>query len=261
MKKKLLELNDIAVGYSNTGLILNHVNLTVFENDFLGIIGPNGGGKTTLIKTILGLLSHSEGNISFYKDGVKQECINIGYIPQINQIDRKFPISVYDTILSGFKMKKSLFFRFTETQKQQAKELANKMGIGHLLHKPIGELSGGQLQRILLARATIDRPDLLILDEPNTYIDKQFEHQFYHFLQKLNQNTAIIMVSHDVGTVLSIVKNIACVNSSVHYHEGNIVSEEWLNKAFNCPIDIITHGKIPHRVLSQHTDCDCCDSQ
>lgn len=254
---KVIELKDISTGYKNNPPILKGVNLTVYQKDFLGIIGPNGGGKTTLLKTILNIVKPSAGNIIFYKNGEPADSIKIGYLPQINQIDKKFPISIHDVILSGISLKNS-FAAYTKTQKEKVKIVAEQMGLADFINKPIGELSGGQLQRTLLGRAIVDEPEILILDEPNSYVDKKFENSFYKLLEEINQTTAIIMVSHDVGTVLSIVKNIACVNRGLHYHAGADVSAEWLDATYNCPIDIIGHGDFPHRVLGKHEGCECC---
>ena len=256
---KVLDLINISVGYDNNPFVLKGVNLSVYENDFLGIIGPNGGGKTTLLKTILNLIKPTEGSILFYKKGIEVAKANIGYLPQINQIDKKFPISVFDVILSGITLKKSLFSSYTKKQKEQARVIVKQMGLEDLIDRPIGALSGGQLQRALLGRAIVDNPDILILDEPNSYVDKRFESNFYKILEEINKTTAVIMVSHDVGTVLSMVKNIACVNGGLHYHSGTNVSSKWLTEAYNCPIDIVGHGDLPHRVLDKHEGCACCD--
>ena len=261
MTNKILELKNITVGYESNRPILNYVNLNVYQNDFLGIIGPNGGGKTTLLKTILGLIKPTTGDIVFYKKNQAVNRLNIGYLPQINQIDKKFPISVFDVILSGLTAKRKFFTYFTNEQKEQAKNVAHRMGLENLINRPIGNLSGGQLQRTLLGRAIVDNPDLLILDEPNSYVDKRFETNFYKILEEVNLNTAIIIVSHDVGTVISLVKNIACVNEGLHYHAGSNVSSEWLEQTYtSCPIEIVGHGDFPHRVLEKHDGCKCCDS-
>lgn len=258
---EILKISDLTVGYKADPPILNKVNLNVYQNDFLGIIGPNGGGKTTLLKTILGLISPRSGNITFLQNGIKQNKLNIGYLPQINQIDNKFPISVYDVILSGMATKKQTFFNKKADEKKIVETVAIKMGVQDYLQSPIGDLSGGQLQRTLLGRAIIDKPNLLILDEPNSYVDKRFETNFYHLLDELNTETSIILVSHDVGTVISLVKNIACVNRGIHYHAGSDVTPEWLEENFiACPIEMVGHGKFPHRVLEQHDDCDCCNN-
>lgn len=260
MSKPLVKIRDLSVGYENKPSVLKKVNLDVFQNDFLGIIGPNGGGKTTLLKTLLGLIKPTGGTISFFPEGKKNSELNIGYLPQINQIDKKFPISVNDVILSGLTMPTRFFSTYTKQQKERVTVVAKHMGLEDLLNRPIGALSGGQLQRALLGRAIVDQPDLLILDEPNTYVDKRFETNFYNLLEDINKDTAIILVSHDVGTVISLVKNIACVNEGLHYHSGTNVSADWLEKSYNsCPIEIIGHGNLPHRVLGKHNGCDCCE--
>jgi zinc transport system ATP-binding protein len=218
---EIVKISNLSVAYGNEPPVLKNVDLNVFQNDFLGIIGPNGGGKTTLLKAMLGLLNISSGVIEFYKQGDKVNKLNIGYLPQINRIDKKFPISVLDVILSGLTIKRNFFSNFTAQQKEQAIHTAIKMGLGDLLRRPVGDLSGGQLQRALLGRAIVDNPDLLVLDEPDSYVDKQFEADFYDILSELNTHTAIILVSHDVGTIIPQVKNVACVNGSLHYHPAN----------------------------------------
>lgn len=256
---KILEISDLSVGYDDNPYVLKNVNLNVFQDDFLGIIGPNGGGKTTLLKTILGLVKPTDGSISFFRNDVKTDKINIGYLPQINQIDKKFPISVHDVILSGLTIKHSVFSPYTKEQKERVGVIAYQMGLDKLIDRPIGALSGGQLQRTLLGRAIIDGPDLLVLDEPNSYVDKRFETDFYKILEDINKDTAIILVSHDVGTVISLVKNIACVNEGLHYHSGTNITTEWLEESYSsCPIEIVGHGDFPHRVLDKHEGCECC---
>lgn len=263
MTNKILEVDNVEVGYDPNNPVLKNVNLTVFDQDFLGIIGPNGGGKTTLLKTILGLVQPSKGSITFWdKDKNITNSLNIGYLPQINTIDKKFPISVFDVILSGLTAKRKLFTYYSSEQKEKARAIANQMGLEPLIERPIGNLSGGQLQRTLLGRAIVDDPDLLILDEPSSYVDKRFETDFYKILEDINKRTAIILVSHDVGTVISLVKNIACVNEGLHYHAGTNISTDWLEKSYvSCPIEIIGHGDFPHRILDKHEGCSCCDTE
>lgn len=261
MQNKILEIKGIDVGYDPSNPVLKNVNLEVFEKDFLGIIGPNGGGKTTLLKTILGLIKPTAGNVNFYGRHNTANKLNIGYLPQINTIDKKFPISVFDVILSGLTTQRSFLSYYSSQQKERARSVASQMGLDALIERPIGNLSGGQLQRTLLGRAIVDDPDLLILDEPSSYVDKRFETDFYKILEDINKETAIILVSHDVGTVISLVKNIACVNEGLHYHAGANISTEWLEKTYmSCPIEIVGHGSFPHRVLDKHEGCACCDN-
>ncbi|WP_436415442.1 metal ABC transporter ATP-binding protein [Petrimonas sp.] len=249
----IIEIQNLNVGYENKPDVLKNVSLTVFENDFLGIIGPNGGGKTTLLRAILGLIQPASGNISFFDGGKKVNHLNIGYLPQINQIDKKFPISVHEVILSGLTLRGKFIKRYTAEDKRKVQPIAEKMGVENLLNRAIGELSGGQLQRVLLGRAIIDNPKLIILDEPSSYVDKLFETNFYKLLDEINRDIAIVLVSHDVGTIIAQVKNIACVNQNLHYHSGSNISQEWLMGAYDsCPIEILGHGSLPHRVLLQH---------
>jgi zinc transport system ATP-binding protein len=248
---KRIEIKDVTAAYG-AKTVLRNVTVNVYEGDFLGIIGPNGGGKTTLLKVVLGLLPAISGSVHFYKEGKEVSSIKIGYLPQMNQIDKKFPISVKEVIASGLVSEKRLFRSFGAGQQERINEVIRQMGLEELTARPIGELSGGQLQRVLLGRSIVSRPDVLILDEPSSYVDKRFESHFNHLLEEINRESAIILVSHDIGTVLSLVKNIACVNETLHYHAGVDISEDWLGEAYACPIDLIGHGDLPHRVLKKH---------
>lgn len=252
---KIIDIADLSAGYENNPRIIRDISFSVYKNDFLGIIGPNGGGKTTLLRTIMGLIRPTEGNISFYNDeGNKVSKINIGYLPQLNRIDQKFPITVFDVILSGLTVSKRLpFLPLSSKYKLRVQQVAEQMGVDNLLKRSIEELSGGQLQRVLLGRSIIDNPVLLILDEPISYVDKLFETNFYKILDEINSQMAIILVSHDIGTILSMVENVLCVNQDAHYHCGTEISQDWLDKAYDsCPFEIVGHGKIPHRVLRKH---------
>lgn len=245
MAKPIIEIKNLSAGYDGRN-VLHDINLTVYEQDFLGIIGPNGGGKTTLMKCILGLLKPTDGEIIFHCKP------SLGYLPQYNTIDRKFPISVEEVILSGLSVQKSLTARFTPEEKEKSRQVIARMGLEGLEHRAIGQLSGGQLQRALLGRAIISDPSVLILDEPNTYIDKRFEARLYELLAEINKECAIILVSHDIGTVLQQVKSIACVNETLDYHPDTGITTEWLEKNFNCPIELLGHGTLPHRILGEH---------
>ena len=249
--KKLIELINIDAGY-NGKVVLDHVNFSVFQNDFIGIIGPNGGGKTTLLKVILGLLPPASGSVNYYFQGSKEtNNSKIGYLPQFSDVDKKFPISVLEVAQSGLLSNKHFLRQFNREEKKNTIHLLEEMGLGKEIHSQIGELSGGQLQKTFLARAIISSPELLILDEPGTYVDNRFEHELYEMLLEMNKRMAILLVSHDIGIISSYIKTIACVNGSLHYHDSNIISSEQL-QIYNCPIDIITHGKVPHRVLYDH---------
>lgn len=247
--KKIAGLDKVYAGYDGN-TILRNVNLDIYENDFIGIIGPNGGGKTTLVKVILGLLKPFKGEVEYLMETTGSR-LPIGYLPQINVIDKKFPISVGDVVLSGFMDTNKYIQKYSKEEKSLANEIMEDLGIYNLKKNPIGNLSGGQLQRVFLCRAIISSPKLLILDEPNTYVDNKFEGELYEKLSQLNSKMAILIVSHDVGMISTYIKTIACVNGEVHYHKSNIINEEQL-QAYNCPIQLITHGEVPHTVLKTH---------
>jgi zinc transport system ATP-binding protein len=248
---KILELNSVFAGY-NDDVVLNNVSFEIFDDDFIGIIGPNGGGKTTLLNVILGLIKPFQGSVTFYDDIRTERNNKVGYLPQLNKIDSKFPITVKEVVLSGLIYGSICIGRYTKAEKKRADETLKRLGIYNLAKITIGELSGGQVQKVLLARAIISSPRLLILDEPNTFVDNQFEGELYEILKELNEEMAIVIVSHDVGTISSYIKTIACVNKDLHYHKSNKISEEQL-ATYNCPIKLITHGEVPHTVLKKHS--------
>ena len=252
---KLIELHDVSVNYDGYGAIRG-VNLSIDSTDFLGVIGPNGGGKTTLVKAILGMVAY-EGRIDYAPELNSGNERLIGYMPQISEFDRAFPISVMEVVLSGLQGSKGLFGRYTKEDRMKALQLLAECDIEALADRPIGEISGGQMQRALLCRAVIADPKLLILDEPTNFVDNQFEQTLYRTLRRLNERMAIVMVSHDVGTISSVVKEIVCVNGHVHRHRSNIISAEQL-AAYDCPIRLLSHGHVPHTVLEHHPGDGCC---
>lgn len=245
----LITLNRVGVTYDGFEALRN-VCLEIADHDFLGIIGPNGGGKTTLVKAVLGMVPHT-GSITFADELYRGKERLIGYMPQISNFDRNFPISLLETVLSGLQGSKGFWSRYTRADRGKAMELLAQAGIADLAQKPVGEVSGGQLQRALLCRAIISEPRVLILDEPTNFVDNRFENELYRSLQELNKRMAVMMVSHDVGTISSVVKEIVCVNREVHRHRSNILDAEQL-AAYNCPIRLITHGRVPHTVLGYH---------
>ncbi|MCX6235723.1 MAG: ABC transporter ATP-binding protein [Bacteroidetes bacterium] len=246
----ILELESVTAAYGSE-VVLRNVNLTIREKDFIGIIGPNGGGKTTLLKIILGELPPVSGRVLYNPQYIANRQHIIGYLPQRHQFDNKFPITVMDVVLSGLLSRDKFFRRFTKTERQKAIEWLEWTGIAGLKDKNIGQLSGGQAQRVFLCRSLISEPMLLLLDEPDTYVDNTFESDLYRMLTELNTRMAIITVSHDIGTIAAYIKTIACVNRTLHYHPSNIITEEQL-ASYDCPIQIISHGNIPHTILKKH---------
>ncbi len=240
----LVTLNSVSYGYLDEPVV-DQVNLVIRDGDFIGMIGPNGGGKSTIIRIIMGLIQPWNGEVIINKG------VNIGYLPQTHRFDNRYPISVLEVVLSGLLKIKGISTRVTKKDKEVARGVLAKVGMADLAKRSIGELSGGQMQRVFIGRALISSPHLLILDEPVTYVDNRFEQELYHLLELISRETAILLVSHDVGQIVSSVRTIACVNRHLHYHPSNQITEEIL-ESYNCPIDLITHGHVPHRVLHTH---------
>lgn len=252
--KKIITLRNVSVSY-DAHTALDEVNLDIYEDDFIGIIGPNGGGKSSLVKAIMGEVKY-RGELIIDDLLRRDNHFKIGYMPQVSQFDMRFPISIEEVVLSGLQTEKGFFGRYTTKDRERVAEILKKMGIEELANRPIGEVSGGQMQRALLCRAIIAEPKLLILDEPTNFVDNSFEQEFYAMVAELSRQMAVIIVSHDLGTITSIVKSIVCVNRSVHRHNSNILTEEQLRN-YNCPIQILSHGHIPHTVLEHHSGDGC----
>ena len=245
----LFEMYSLSASYG-TNVVLQDVNFKVNESDFIGVIGPNGGGKTTLLKVILGLIKPSAGKIVFNSDLVDDN--SIGYLPQIATGDINYPVDVTDVVLSGMMIRKKIITRMSSADRKKAREVIDELGLSGMERSSLNELSGGQLQRVFLGRAIIGNPKLLLLDEPGNFVDSTFESDFYEKLKELNKRMAILMVSHDIGMISAHVRSYACVNRSLHYHPTSEISNEQL-LAYGCPIQMITHGTVPHTVLKQHS--------
>jgi zinc transport system ATP-binding protein len=244
----LLEIKNLSASY-NGETVLEDVNLNIRQGDFMGVIGPNGGGKTTLLKIILGIMEPLSGEVVINRNLLSRK--KIGYLPQMAEGDINFPLSVRDVVLSGLMMEKKSSGRMTKSDRIRASDIITDLGIGSLEEKNLSELSGGELQRVYLARALVGSPSLLLLDEPGNFVDSSFESGFYDMLKELNKTVTILMVSHDVGTISAYVKSFACVNRHLHFHDSGKITTEQL-KGYNCPIQLIAHGDVPHTVLESH---------
>jgi len=245
----LVELNKVSFSYNNQ-IVLEDVDLTINQRDYLVLIGPNGGGKTTLAKLILGILSPQSGQIVIRLPEGRR---SIGYVPQFSTFDWQFPLRVTEVIRMGRLARRGLLRPYSENDNRAVNKIAETIQIDHLLDSFIGELSGGQLQRVLIARALISDPELLILDEPTASIDTDSRNILNSVLNELNQRIPIMMITHDATAITPQAKRIVCVNRHVYVHDSGEVSEETIEKVYGCPVELIAHG-IPHRVLEQHDD-------
>ena len=203
----LVQLQDISAAY-NGHIVLSDVNFDIETDDFTAITGPNGCGKTTLAKIILGLKKPQSGEVVYYREGRPTDSLRMGYLPQYTDIDKKFPISVRDVILSGLESHTFFPYRYTRQDRQKVEDVVGLMGLETLASRHIEALSGGQLQRVLLARAVVSKPELVILDEPNTYVDRQFQGEMYKMLHAINRHCAIIIISHDLDTMRCEAKRV-----------------------------------------------------
>jgi zinc transport system ATP-binding protein len=250
MNNEIIVFKDVWVSYGGLD-ILKEVNLVVKEHDFLGIIGPNGGGKSTLLKVILGLIKPTRGEIRVFGDTPYNSRKDVGYVPQYSLFDPNFPITVWDVVLMGRMGHTGLLKRYSEKDKKAALDALKTVEMLEYRDWQIGSLSGGQRQRIFIARAVVGDPKLLLLDEPTTGIDAIIREEFYEMLEKLKAKMAIVMVSHDIGAVSVYVDKIACLNHTLYYHNSKELTPEDLDAAYQCPVDLIAHG-VPHRVLKKH---------
>jgi len=249
----LIQLNNVTAGYNRDHPAIENVDLSVKRNDFMAIIGPNGGGKTTLLKVVLGLLMPFKGEVKVFGKSPMHSREKIGYVPQIIP-SRTFPISVLEVVLMGRMGSSRLFKKYSESDRNIAVEKLETLGVSHLAGKRIDQLSGGQKQRVLIARALAGEPELLLLDEPVASVDSETQHSFYNLLSNLNSRMTIVLVTHDVGAVSSHVKSIACINKHLVSH-GETISEKDVAQAYGCPFELIAHG-VPHRVIGAREDRD-----
>lgn len=213
--KKIVEAEKINFFYYKQNKVLTDVSFNVYENDFIGLIGPNGGGKSTLLKIILGLLKPDSGSLKIFGLNSKEARSKIGYVPQYSKIDLDYPISAFEVVMSGFLGKKKVGSRFTKQEKSKALRILKNLKLDDLKDRAIRELSGGQRQRIMIARALVREPKLLLLDEPTNSVDEESGKDLYEFLHELNKKMAIITVSHDVDVISRHVNKIFCLNNKM----------------------------------------------
>ncbi|PID74268.1 MAG: ABC transporter [Desulfobacterales bacterium] len=261
----LVEASGICFSYGGQ-VVLQDIDFTINRGDFIAVIGPNGGGKTTLVKLILGLLSPRSGAIQICGKPPGSARNVVGYVPQYIDHNYSFPATALDVVLMGLFQPRRRLARFTsfsagKTQKAEALETLASLGVAELASRRISELSGGQRQRILIARALVAKPELLILDEPTASLDTQAQTAFLKLLQQVNRNCTILVVSHDLLGIAAYVKSVACVNRTLHFHSAVSSSGELIEAFYStamaakasCPVEQLRQ-QLP--VLQQEISAD-----
>lgn len=251
-RREMIAVEQVWAGYHGQ-IVLEDVSLSVKEGDFVGLIGPNGGGKTTLLRVILGLLTPYRGAVRLLGKPAREGRRYVGYVPQGVEFDHDFPINVWQVAQMGRLGRRGLVRRFRSEDDDVVAEALRNVDMLDQRHRPLGELSGGQRQRVYIARALATEAQALLLDEPATSVDPQVSASIYELLQELNQEMAILMVTHDMAVVSAYVKSVGCLNRRLFYHGDEKLTSEILEEAYQCPVEMIAHG-VPHRVFAKHEE-------
>jgi len=242
----VVRVDGVTFGYDHQ-VVLDDVSLDIGPRDYLAIIGPNGGGKTTLVKLILGLLAPWRGAISLAVSGPHAA----GYVPQFASFDKNFPLRVDEVVAMGRLGLAGVGRSYSSADRAAVDSALDRFGLRSIAGTCVSDLSGGQLQRTLIARALAGEPEVLFLDEPLASIDSESREVVLGTLAELNQRIPVVVVSHDVTLFGGAVKQIACVNRSLHYHSSGELTSEMLEEVYGCPVELVAHG-VPHRVMETH---------
>ncbi|MBW6458615.1 MAG: metal ABC transporter ATP-binding protein [FCB group bacterium] len=246
MPSVIIDVRKLNFSFDKKHPVLNDIDLPVHEHDYLVIMGPNGGGKTTLLKCMLGLLKPDSGSVDYR--GIS--TLDVGYVPQFTTFDKHLPIRVREFIETGL-INRYHPLKSRRMDPEPVEHQIQRFSLSAVAHASIGGISGGELQRVLLARALVRDPKVLFLDEPTTFIDPESRGNLSSLLKELNKTTAIVMITHDTSAIDDHVKNIACINRKLYYHGREERIQDSLEKVYGCPIELIGHG-LPHRVLKEH---------
>jgi zinc transport system ATP-binding protein len=246
----VLEIRDVWLSRRDQ-TVLEAVTLVVESRDYLALLGPNGGGKTTLLQVILGLLEPDRGSVRVFGEEPRRARSRIGYVPQRAGFDLDFPVRVLDLVLMGRLGRRGLLRPFRAEDRSAARAALDRLEMGALAERPIGTLSGGELQRALIARALAVEPRLLLLDEPTASLDERIGRSIWDLLEELSRELTIVLVSHDIGAISQHVRSVACLNRRLFSHPSKELTGEILEATYGCPVELLAHGQ-PHRVLPPH---------
>lgn len=251
MSTENIIVENVSFSY-NSSTVLENVSFSVKEKEFLALIGPNGGGKTTLIKLLLGLLKPDSGKIRIYGLPPEKASHRLGYVPQYLAFNKAFPISVLDVVLMG-RLRFHGRGRPSGSDREAAMQALGEMDMKEYRDRRIDDLSGGQRERVFIARALATDPDVLVLDEPTASLDTAGRTDLYARLREINKTKTILLVTHDMMVLSSYVTAVACVNRNVHYHDDAEITQGMMESGYHCPVELIAHG-VPHRILKTHED-------
>jgi len=240
MKPGVIHIDNLSYSYGGP-LVLDRISLDVDDGEFLGIVGPNGGGKSTLLKIMLGLIQPSHGIVKIMGQTPVKGRSAIGYVPQYVNFDRKFPITVLETVLMGRISRSSTLTGYGKKDTELALQALRETEIEHLRDRILNTLSGGQLQRALIARALVSNPKIFMLDEPTSNVDTRMEQDIFELLKKLNEKSTIIVVSHDIGFISGYVNRVACLNQTLVCHETAAISGKTIEELYGGEVHMIQH--------------------
>lgn len=242
MTRTLVSFDDVSFRYTGP-MVLQHVHLDITEGEFLGVVGPNAGGKSTLLKLMLGLLKPTEGLVSVLGKTPRRATRSIGYVPQYPAFGRDFPITVEQVVLLGRLGVTRWWGGWTAADREAIRGVMESTEITHLAGRQLGTLSGGQLQRVLLARALACEPQLLLLDEPTANIDMRSESDIFDLLRELNRRMTIVVVSHDVGFISRYVTRVACLNGTlICCHPTYELDGQTINQLYGGAVRMVGHA-------------------
>ena len=247
----IIEIKNLNFSYQSDSPVIENASFSVRQGESGCIIGPNGGGKSTLLKLMLGLLQPASGTIRIFGKSPIEARAKIGYMPQYHQLDPAFPASVLEVALMG-RVTPKTFFGYSKKDRNIAFEALSEVGIADLAQKSFAGLSGGQRQRVLIARALAGEPEILLLDEPTANIDPGAEEQFFSTLEHLRQKMTVITVSHDLGFVNRETDLIICVNRQVNLHSAATFSADTANEIYHHHVNLVKHD---------HSCFCCCENE
>ena len=240
MNNVVIDIDNVSFNYGQVP-VLEDISLKIFEDEFIGIIGPNASGKSTLLKLILGLIEPDKGTVRMMDHEGRDLREHIGYVPQHITFSRDFPVTVQEVVLMGHVTAGSRLFKFSKAEIELAHHAMQTLEIEDIARRQVGSLSGGQLQRVLIARALVCQPEILILDEPTSNVDMRIEEDIFALLKNYSEHMTIIVVSHDIAFISSYVDRVACLNRTLVCHNTESISGKMIEELYDAPVRMIHH--------------------